>query len=511
VGFWCLIVALSPGRVTSWDAGLRAAVSRALWTRGTVFLPREHSAAPGLVFPPNAPGGTTFYGIGQTLAFLPFDVLGALLGRLTGREADVRAFIETLPLVFVYGPLVGVAWWWVILRLLEALGFSRALALGGSIAFVTCTIVLVYVAQTLQEEAIVGVLVTACLLATLRWGRTGAPRSAFLAGLLGASALLVRPSALVALLPALGAAGDAVARGRSARGLLSGVGLAAGGLALPLVLHGLFAWWRFGSVVSTGYELAPAGLRVAWGPIRPSLAAALLAGPGKGLLLLSPPLLLALVGLPSVWRRGPFLWSGVILALVGSVLVHSKLIGPAYPDGSESWGTRFQVHLLGFLAAPTLAGIQAARRRVAGMVLVAVLLTAGLGVQILACMAPDSLEYCQASEAGDPRPRLLLGATDGQLALRAANVWRWVRGDTIVPRGTCSEGSVARMWSRYVPNVWGPVYAKRIGHSRLGAVPLATWLIVLAAGSLLLVAGLRRAVEPGPDAEGPANGRSHGG
>lgn len=335
-------------------------------------------------------------------------------------------------------------------------------------------------------------LVSTSLLAALAWGQEGRATSAFLVGLCGGLALLFRLNSALALLPALGAALDAITRRqRRPIELLRALPLAIGGFGIGLGLHALFAYWRFGSVWLTGYENLPAELKLAWEPVRPLLAAALLIGPGKGLLLLSPPLLLAVGGLPRLWRRGPGLWSAVVLAVACSVLLHSKLGGRGYPDGSESWGPRFQVHLVGFLAAPMLEAIRCLFISRWGRRLAIAAVTVGVLIQLLAMMAPDALEYCGASIEGDPRPVLLLEAGRGQLASRAVNVWHWARGDAVKTGGPCSDAVMQRMWSNYVPDLWGPVYAKRLSGRAMPVAVLSAWLFLGIGGAGLIMLGLR--------------------
>src|SRR5436309_1410968 len=106
LGLFLLFAAFSPGRLISVDTGLRLSVTRQIWRHGSFHLNEREVAGNGLV--PNAGDGllvrvtagrTTFYGIGQSLVFVPFDMVGAVLGSFGGERAAL------LPLLFLYAPL----------------------------------------------------------------------------------------------------------------------------------------------------------------------------------------------------------------------------------------------------------------------------------------------------------------------------------------------------------------------------------------------------------------------
>jgi hypothetical protein len=504
VGLFCAFVALDSGRLDCGDTATRLAVSRALWQEGTVFVRGPWS---NTVETPH--GTAAVYGIGQSLVLIPFDALGYAFGRAAGDVApETRAKLERLPVVFLYGPLTGVLWWWLLACLAEESGAPAAWARAGACVFMLATIALPYVCQIFQEEALVGICVTAALLYAVRLGRTRRAGTAFATGLFAGLALLVRLNAVFALIPVAGCALDLLfAPGWSGRERLRSVAGAAAGLAIPAVLFGAFAWWRFSSPVATGYDLAFQQMQAQghdpWRPVRPWVAAALLFGPGKGLFVLSPPLLLGLAGLFLVFRKHPLLWAGAVASFVASALFHSRI----HADGPVSWGPRYQVHLIGVLVYPLVVGLRACLSRWPGRLAAGVAVSAGVAIQLLACMTPAGLEHAQASQRGD-RAMLYMTAASGELTLRVNNVVRWAT-DTwpALPEGSRWHDEIAAMRTHYVPNLWGPVYAKRLG-GRARAAVMASWLglVVLALGCLLV--GLRRSFArspvPGPQKVPPA-------
>lgn len=375
----------------------------------------------------------------------------------------------------------------------------------------TATIALQYVSQSAQEEAAVGALATLSLLSAAQWLRTTEIRAAFVAGLVAGAALLFRLNAVFALLPLTGCLGDGLLQRRiSPSHAVRGVSFVLLGMLVPLSIHALFAYWRFGSVLSLGYGIALDALPSAssaawWGNVRPKVAAGLLLGFGKGFFVLSPPLLLGFVGFKQQWRARPLLFASVVLALVCSALFHSKL---EFPEGGVNWGARYQVHLVGFFVFPMMVGIRWLWTRGAGRRAVGLLVSAGILIQLLALCAPDLLEYAQvdAEGGGDARvAELTSGIRDGHLGRRSENVARWVAGQTLGSReisDTAALVDVRRIRDRYMPNLWGPAFAKYTGDRRASAAFLLAWAVSALVAAYWLTECIRYLARPDPDADG---------
>jgi hypothetical protein len=151
--------------------------------------------------------------------------------------------------------------------------------------------------------------------------------------------------------------------------LLAGLGL------LPGFLMALFYnYIRFGSVSKTGYT-GLAGVMVenvllsTWG---------FLFSPGKSIFLYSPPLLLALLGLPRFWRAHPRVVIAMLLTILPLVLFYGSF--PSWP-GDWAWGPRYLVFALPVLLLPAVSFLSTMRwpRRS----LAALVLAAGIFVQVL--------------------------------------------------------------------------------------------------------------------------------
>ncbi len=463
LGVASVLVALSPGRFFATDIEPRLRVARQLWAHGDVFLPGDRSSE-GLVYVPSKQGSTSLYGIGQSLVLIPFDALGVALGRTLAVKAQWREAVEKLPILFLYIPLVGTLLWLLLARVLTLQGVGRREAFGVALLFQASTILWFY-SQSSQEEALVCVLLLAAFACALQWRKTSGVYVALGMGVFSALALTVRMNSLFGLLPIAGVWLD------TPRGRLRGFGWACVG-ALPAVgLLAAFSYWRFGSVLATGYDLARSqGMGVFWGAMDWREIVRLSLGPGKGLLFLSPTLLMAFLGFKRWGKESPFTAAATLVAMAVSLFVCAKILNN--PEGSESWGARYQVHLLGFWILPFYYGWRSALERwpTPARTLAAVALL----IQMSSIWAPTSMEYLQVEGDRIDREVITASWTQGQLPLRLRNLGDWIAGRSAADRVAEEphRALFAEMENRFVPNFWGATYAKEIG------VPWS-WLISL--------------------------------
>ena len=195
LGVFLLLFALGPGEEPRGDAGARLVITRQLLTQGRLHLSDPH---PQLVQTPM--GWTSYFGIGQTLLFIPFEIAGKAFSLLPP-TAFAPGTRRHFPLTYLYIPLVGVAYFLALASLLKAFGLSARAAAIASLLFTFCSLSAHYVAQSFQEEGITSVFVCLCLAATLRWRHSGESRHAFEAGLFSASMLLFRSNAIFVFIP----------------------------------------------------------------------------------------------------------------------------------------------------------------------------------------------------------------------------------------------------------------------------------------------------------------------
>ncbi|MBY0369835.1 hypothetical protein K2X33_04055 [bacterium] len=485
-GLFCLFLAVSPGRYFASDVSVRLSMTRQLWSAGSVFLPGDHSSE-GLVYLPEQDVSTSMYGIGQSLFLIPFDYIGAKIGALFD---TLPPEVESLPILFGYVPLIGTLLWIVLSLILRQYGASQSESLGYTLIFGFSTIVWFYTTQSPQEEALVALFLATAFLAGIFWRDTDDKRYAVAVGACCGAALLVRLNSVLGLLPIFGLLLDTLREANKGRWkrLAQGAAWAIVG-ALPFIgLLMLFAYWRFGSPFATGYDAARLqNMGVFWGPLNLSQAARLAFGPGKGLLLLSPAIAITFWGFSPWAKHDRFACWGTALAMVLSLLLSSKILNN--PEGSESWGARYQVHLLCFWIVPFYFGWRVLRRQ-RRMYYAYGLVTAGVVIQFASMIAPTSLEYLQAPRESVQRVTLTSSPTFGQLPLRMHNLMMWVRGRTAATRTMEEESRKLFTYSesQYVPNFWGMVYSKRLAN----VWPLAISILLMITGGLALEAALKR-------------------
>ncbi len=203
-------------------------------------------------------------------------------------------------------------WLWVLGTWLRHLGLSRRLAVAVQIAYALATPAFAYGLKLVGHQAAAWMIGIA--LAAAWWGRGGKGSWRYLAGLCaGLAAITEYPTLPVAIL--IGAYA-LVGAPRPWRGLF----YFAAGAALPLAAGALYHTVAFGGPLTTGYEFIinptfrevhRSGL-VGVGLPNPRALLELTIGTQRGLLTLSPWLVLALVGLGDL--RSPRRWLVMLLA-----------------------------------------------------------------------------------------------------------------------------------------------------------------------------------------------------
>lgn len=487
LGVWLALFVTNPGGQETVDVEIRRMVARQLWTTGDVTLTSIPSGDLGLAWVRGAHGRWAApYGIGQTLMFLPFDAAGSLLERLS--PPGLRERVAWLPIGLGLLPMIGVFFWLAIRKVLEEEGIDRQWALRGSLAITFGTIVFHYLGQG-QEEMLVGLFLTLSVLFALRLRSAPTLGNALLSGAFVGASLITRPIALFSLLIVPALLWSAARETRTRARLFAAA-------AVPLCLSLLIILWynfaRFGSPFTVGYDRLGHFSKMALDARSPRIFLSLLIGPGFGLLVLSPILLLSIWGFGPLWKRDRFYFVGMTAAVL-SCYVFFSAWHDSY-NGGVAWGTRYQCHLLPLLALPLTLGL----RRLAGLprwrIVVAAVVGVSLGIQLLSVVAPPHLEYAETGcRNGSSDDALENSPTKGLLALRIQNFARWVTHagppPCDDPRG---DPVIAATWDRYVPNFWGPVIARRI--SRGGGPLLALWSGLGILGIVLLAYGTRRAL-----------------
>ena len=504
LGLWLLLLATNPGRNESSDAGARLAVTRQLWTAGEVAVRHRPHGTEDLWIKIAPDRYVALWGIGQSLVFVPFDMVSSLLEQFT--PESWRGQLPWLPIGFGLLPLLGLGYWYALRRLLQEWGFIHPWPTLGALAMMLGTIMFYYAGQA-HEENLVGLCLTLSMLFALRLRRRPIWNNALAAGFFAGACLTIRPVSVFALLivPVLIFTLEGSWTTRSRFVAVTGVATAA---VASIVLWYNFA--RFGNAFTNGHVQAGHVSLFAFDGRSPKVLVSLLFGPGAGLLVLSPVLAIAICGMHQLWKRDRPYVVGMLVALLSCYSFFSAW----HEFYAPGWGTRYQVHILPLLAIPVTLGLQRLAVTARGRALAVVVFALSVGIQSLSVFATQHIEHFQASceaiashiqgisDSGTRLPswatseerwdlQLLNSPVHGQLERRVQNLVRWAAGAPPPPLGDLEcRSTMATMWDRYIPNFWGPVYAHRLARSDKWI--LLFWSMLLGASLLAIGVGLRR-------------------
>jgi len=320
------------------DAIQRFAVTRAIVERGSVVTEEF---------------GAVKYAPLQSVLMIPTYVLGEGLGLLAGADPRQVGYRTT---AFLFTPLVVTLLCVAFRRAALRSGFSNGAALFGVGTLLFATLLLPYSRLLFTEplNALLVLLMASALLDENRGVPSSAPRLGAASGLLFLNGATFGPLAFAAVVfGALLAARRAGTRAAGRAFLWGGACLAA---ALAVFL--LWNVARYGGALRFGYDGEGFGT-----PLRTGLAG-LLVSIGRGIVLYSPPTLLALCALPVLRRRGRLGPLAPVLAFFAAAFLAYLLLYAAWDsfEGGWCWGPRFLLPFVPVLhlAIPPLAA-EAAR------------------------------------------------------------------------------------------------------------------------------------------------------
>jgi len=283
---------------------------------------------------------------------------------------DVTRIFDSLA-CHLSGGLLGALVVWLFFRLCLRHGASAKVARVSAIALATGSIVWVYARYPFTEIVQVACF-TGFFLELSQLARRLDRRTALATGLWAGMLLntkyiyaLCLPGALLII---------AIEHRKSLGLLVRALALVGVGLLPGMVMLLLYNYLRFGSVAKTGYN-GVAGVMVenvlvgTWG---------FLFSPGKSVFLYTPPLVLAVLGLPRFWRTHRASVLVMLATILPVMLFYARF--PSW-SGDWAWGPRYAVFAIPVLLLPCIAFLSTMRWP--GRSLAAGIMVAGLCVQIL--------------------------------------------------------------------------------------------------------------------------------
>ncbi|HWG19965.1 MAG TPA: hypothetical protein VG225_05485 [Terracidiphilus sp.] len=476
------------GELGSADTTHRLQSTHSFWTSEPPVFPNEYPE-----FGVHGRDGSlqSWYGIGQSLLMLPFDIVGTYIERLPafanyyGTDPTVRNIFVSYNVNILLNVLTAL----VCFRFLCLLGFETRHAVAGVLALLALTTHLHYT-QNMMENNYICLLTLAGFLYQLDWVRTGRSRSL----LLGSCALGLN------LLTRLTTGLDLMAGGlfvlltlwmEGARGaalwarIKNYLSVAFPVYALFGLLDRLYQYHRFGSFFNT-YVSVVAGEMKARDPSLPASYPwetpfhvgffGALFSPQKSIFLFDPLLILILILALVAGRR--FAPAVRAYAAVSALLLLAYICFYArYTvwSGDSAWGDRYvstAAEMAAFLAVPQLLKERRALGR-AVRVAGAALIAASAAIQAASVAFWLSLELYQMTTLGNKFVVALRFENIAAFALGKMSAW-----------GLTNSDMMSDPWDYVHITCWNvlPFVLRRVGVAPAWVfyLTLAVWLVSLA-------------------------------
>ncbi|HWE84669.1 MAG TPA: hypothetical protein VG267_06975 [Terracidiphilus sp.] len=365
-----IAIVVQSGELGSSDTQHRENAAHALWTSAPPVLPGEYPE-----FGIRGRNGKlqTWYGIGQSLLLLPFDIAGTYIERLpifadyNGNDPTIRNIVVS------YGAstLLNVLTALVCFRFLRRLSFSVGQSAAGVLALLLLTTHLHYT-QNLMENNYICLLTLAGFCWQLEWAGSNSRRALLIgSGALGLNLLTRLTTGLDLLACALFVALAVWLAGTRGSALFVRAKTYAA-VTLPvyaffILLDRLYQFYRFGSFFNTYAGIAAREWR-RQDPTLPSnfpFSASFHSGffgalfsPAKSIFLFDPLLILMLILAAVAWRRFTPTVKAYTLATTVMLLAYISFYARYFTfAGDTAWGDRYSataVELAALLAIPLL-------------------------------------------------------------------------------------------------------------------------------------------------------------
>ncbi len=476
------------GELGSADTQHRLQSTHSFWTSEPPVFPNEYPE-----FGIHGRDGSlqSWYGIGQSLLMLPFDIAGTYLERLplfaayNGNDPSVRNIFVS----YCVNVLLNILTALVCFRLLCQLGFSTRESVAGSLGLLLLTTHLHYTQNMMENNYIC--LLTLCGFAyQLEWLHTGRLRPLLVGSCAFGLNLLTRLTTGLDLL----AGGVLIllalyfdeTRGKALWGRIKTYACTAIPVyALFVVLDRLYQYHRFGSFLNTYVDVVAREARQR-NPLLPAaypfetpfhvgfLGA--LFSQEKSIFLFDPLLILMAILIAAAWRLFNPVVRAYILASILLLLAYICFYARyTVWSGDSAWGDRYvstAAELASLLAVPLLLKYYRALIRVVRVAGIA-LIAAAAAIQIASVAFWLSLEVYQRNAFG---PKFVVG-------LRFENIVAFASGK-MVAWGLMDSSMKSDPWDYVHMTCWNilPFLLRRVGAAPAWVfyATLAIWLASLA-------------------------------
>ena len=422
--FWLAMVAallafcVQSGETGSADTMHRLQTAHSFWTSDPAVFPSEFPE-----FGVHGRGGKIYdwYGIGQPLLLLPFDIVGTGISKLPmfGDYGDTDPTVRSIFVTYSVNILLNVLTALVCYRFLVLLGFDLVQSVAGVLALLFCTTHLHYT-QNMMENNYIQLLTFTGLRYQYEWLRTGKRRALIVGSAAFALNLLTRLTTGLDLIFGgvflLAVLAFERAGGREFRiKLVEYLRCALPVYALFVFLDRLYQFYRFGSWTSTYVKLAALEQRLRDPSIpanfpwtTPFLKGFLgaLTSPEKSIFLFDPLIVLSMILGVFAWRHFSPQVKAYLLSMFALVLAYICFYARYFEwSGNFAWGDRYvstSVQMAAFISVPLLLKLRAQLGRAVwgfGIFLVG----ASLVIQMASLAFWLPLEIYQGDDFGHPQ------------------------------------------------------------------------------------------------------------
>lgn len=368
-----IAIIVQSGELGSADTQHRENAAHALWTSDPPVFLNEY---PEFGIRGRHGELETWYGIGQSLLMLPFDIAGTYIERLpvfddyNGVDPSVRNIVVSYGTNILLNVLTAL----VCFRLLRRFKFSEAQSAAGVLALLALTTHLHYT-QNMMENNYICLLTLAGFCWQLEWAETGSRRALLIGSTALGLNLLTRLTTGVDLLGcALFVVVTLWLSGTRSSALMARAKTYAA-VTLPvygffILLDRLYQFYRFGSFTNTYAAIAARE----WRAQDPNLPATFpfsatfhsgffgaLFAPEKSIFLFDPLLILMLLLVAAGWRRFTPAIKAYTIATTVMLLAYICFYARYFTyAGDSAWGDRYvstTVELVALLAVPLLVAM----------------------------------------------------------------------------------------------------------------------------------------------------------